>query len=179
MIPKFKIFTILTCFFALAAFTTFSVNWNIDPNYSIKFGGSKAEGTFSGLTGTVVFDPKNISSAKMDVSVAVNTIKTGNSTKDSHAKGSSWFDAEKYPSIQFSSTAFLPEGKNYAVTGNLTLHGVTKKIVIPFQFSETNEKGLFTGNFKVKRKDFGINGNFFGFAVGDDFAIELQVPVSK
>ena len=161
------------------AFVVLSTNWNIDPNYSIKFSGKKAEGTFSGLSGVINFEQNKLQEAKIDVSIDANTIKTGNSTKDSHAKGESWFDVAKYPSIKFESTAIAKSSDGYLATGNLTLHGVSKTVAIPFQFTEQNGKGSFVGSFKVKRKDYNIRGNSFGFLVGDDFDLTLNVPVTK
>ncbi len=164
---------------SLSAFTVANIHWNIDPNYAIKFKGGKAEGTFSDLKGKITFDPADLAHANMDVQVQTATIKTGNSTKDEHAKGSSWFDAAKYPTIRFQSTSFSKSGAGFAVNGDLTLHGVTKAVTIPFQFSSANGKGVFAGNFNIKRKDFGINGNSFGFLVGNDFAIDLRVLVNQ
>ncbi len=59
---------------SLLGFVTFDIGWNLDPNYSIKFASTRAEGTFSGLFGTVVFDKDNLANAKIDVVVDVNTI---------------------------------------------------------------------------------------------------------
>ena len=154
-------------------------NWNLDPNYTIKFAGSKAEGTFTGLAGALAYNPVDLGSASMRVTVDATTIKTGNSLKDRHARGESWFDVAKYPKIYFQSTAFTRVGTGYAVRGDLTLHGVKKPVTIPFQFSQQGDKGVFTGQFKVNRKDFGINGNALGFTVGEVFDVTLRVPVSR
>lgn len=154
-------------------------SWNLDPGYTIRFAGNKAEGTFSGLTGTVAYDPADLGSATMRVTVDATTIKTGNSLKDKHARGDSWFDVAKYPKIYFQSTAFARAGSGYVVRGDLTLHGVRKPVAIPFQFSQQGNKGVFTGQFKVNRKDFGIKGNALGFTVGEEMDVTLRVPVSR
>lgn len=164
---------------AAPAFVLLSAPWNLDPAYSIQFKGTKAEGTFSGLTGRLDFDPAHLPAAKMEVQVGAATIKTGNTLKDGHARGASWFDVAKYPKILFRSTAFSPAGAGYVVRGDLTLHGVTKPVAIPFHFTQQAEKGLFVGQFRVNRKDFGINGNFLGFTVGEEFEVELRVPVAR
>ena len=175
-----KIAAIVAALLVASAFVLLSANWNLDPAYSIRFKGTKAEGTFSGLTGLVVFDPANLAAAKMEVQVAAATIKTGNKIKDGHARGESWFDVARYPEIRFYSTSFSRVGAGgYSVNGDLTMHGIKKPIVIPFQFTQQAGKGLFTGKFRVNRKDFGINGNFFGFTVGDEFDVELRVPVAR
>ncbi len=174
-----KVAAVVAVLLVAPAFVLLSA-WNLDPAYSIQFKGTKAEGTFSGLTGLVVFDPANLPAATMDVQVATATIKTGNKMKDGHARGESWFDVARYPDIRFHSTAFSRVGAGgYSVSGDLTMHGIKKPVIIPFQFTQQAGKGLFTGKLRVNRKDYGINGNFFGFTVGEEFEVELRVPVAR
>lgn len=173
------IFLILTIFTPLTAFTLIISHWNIDPNYAIKFSGSKAEGTFSGLKGTIIFDASDLAASKIDVSVDANTVKTGNDTKNKHARGDSWLDVAKYPVIRFTSSSFSQSVDKIIVTGTLTLHGTKKQIQIPFTFNNTGDKSTFVGDFKINRHDYAIEGNMFGFAVGDEFDITLRIPVSR
>jgi polyisoprenoid-binding protein YceI len=174
-----KLLVITISVVTISAYTILEFNWNIDPNYSIKFKGNKAEGTFSGLTGKINFNPNDLANSLIDVTVEANTIKTGNSTKDGHAKGEDWFNVAKYPLIKFISQSFTKSDNSIVVSGNLELHGTKKQIQIPFNFSEAGMKGLFTGKFKGNRKDYGINGNFFGFTVGKEFEVTLNIPVTK
>jgi polyisoprenoid-binding protein YceI len=164
---------------ATFAFTLFVPAWNIDPNYSVKFSGKKAEGTFSGLKGEIQFDPNQLAKAKFDVTVDVATIKTGTSGKDKHAVNSDWFDAAQYPKIRFTSNSFEAAGSGFVSKGILDLHGVKKEVTIPFQFAKQNGKDVFSGKFNINRKDFGIKGNSFGFLVGDVFEVTLNVPVNR
>ncbi len=161
------------------AFAVLNSSWNIDPNYSIRFNGNKAAGTFSGLRGQIIFTPNELASSLIDVTVDANTIKTGNETKDKHAKGQDWFDVKKYPYIKFTSSSFSKSGDTIIVSGILELHGIKKNVQIPFAFSESGSKANFTGNFKVNRRDYGIKGNFFGFTVGNEFEVKLNIPVTK
>ena len=163
---------------AASAFTLLNANWNIDPNYAIKFSTKKAEGTISGLKGTIVFDPTNLQNALMNVEADASTIKTGSDTKDKHAKGESWLDVAKYPTIRFASTGFTKSVSGYQVTGTLEMHGVKQPVTIPFQFNSASAGGTFMGSFKISRKAFGVKGNFFGFAVGDELDVTLKVPVN-
>lgn len=166
--------------FLLTAFTFSSLfNWTINEDYEVRFKGGGAEGTFSDLKGTIQFDPTNLAGSKMDVSVAVNTISTGNTTKDKHAKGKSWFHAEQYPEIRFTSKSFQTAKEGYEVSGDLVLHGETKTITIPFTFEENEAGGLFKGTFSLNRKDYGIKGPIMGIMVGSEFQVDLKVPVSK
>jgi polyisoprenoid-binding protein YceI len=176
---RFLNFAIAISICGLFAFTFVNINWNIDPNYSIKFSGSQAAGTFTGLRGKTMFNPNNLAASSIDVTVDARTIKTGNATKDDHARGKDWFDVATYPNIRFTSSSFGKSGNFWVVTGILELRGVKKQVQIPFTFSESANKGRFVGSFKVKRKDYGIFGNFFGFTVGSEFDIQLNIPVSR
>ncbi len=168
----------LIAFLALAFTPLYFSNWNISDNYNIRFSGRGADGTFSGLQGSISFDANNLANARMNVSVDVKTISTGNNTKNKHARGDSWFDAERYPKITFRSKQFRAKSEGYEVVGNLTLHGTTKEVTIPFTFTENEQGGLFIGTFTVDRQEYGIEGPLLAFTVGDDFEIELRVPVS-
>ena len=155
-------------------------NWEVTEDYTIYFSGTKAEGTFGGLQGKIAFDPAKVEASKFEVSVDVSTIATGNNTKDKHARGESWFDASSFPRIRFVSNEIKRKGSDsFEAIGELDLKGITKPMSILFSFSQEANAGLFTGTMEVNREDFGIEGNFFGFMVGDEFKVELNVPVKK
>jgi len=166
--------------FTLSAFTSvFISTWAIQSNYVIKFSGSGAEGTFQNLSGKINFDENNLQNSFIDVSVDANTIQTGSETKNNHAKDEDWLDVKKYPKIKFKSDAFNKSGDKYLMTGTLELHGVAKKLIIPFSFLSSENTGMFSGEFAINRKDFGINGPFFGFVAGTEVKIQLKIPVKK
>ena len=170
----------LLAFWGLTAFTSSTFNnWTIDEDYEIRFDARGAKGTFQGLNGIIVFDKNNLQGSKMDVTAEVATISTGNKTKDKHAKGKNWLDAKAYPQISFKSSTFKQLDQAYEVTGELELHGVTKKVTIPFSFEESDLGGTFKGALTLDRKDYGITGPLFGFTVGNEITIELKVPVKK
>ncbi len=169
------------CFITFSAFTTYDyISWNIAKDYEIRFSGSGASGTFGALQGELVFDQNNLAASNMNVSVDVATIETGNNLKNKHARNSDWFNAKKYPKINFRSTAFVKKTNAYEVKGKLTLHGTTKEITIPFTFEETAAGGVFVGGFTINREDYGIDGPWLrGAFVGEEFEIDLRVPVNK
>lgn len=154
-------------------------NWQIENDYEISFSGKKAEGSFSKLSGDIFFDPADITNSFFNVSVAVNTISTGNKTKDKHAIGESWFFESKFPEIQFKSTSIRKLDNKYEMTGDLEIRGITKPITFPFDFIDNESKGEFQGELTVNREAFGIEGNFFSFVVGSDFLVIVKVPVTK
>jgi polyisoprenoid-binding protein YceI len=153
-----------------------SSGWTISSDYAVKFSTKKAEGTFDQLQGTIQFDPSKLSAAKFDVWVATNTIKTGNKTKDKHARGPKWLNAKEHPIISFKSSAFKETDKGYQVNGKLSIHGISKEVSIPFTF--TNQ--VFAGSLMVDRQEYGIEGPFlFGGLVGNKIEINLRVPVTR
>lgn len=176
MRKSLRIASILTIVL-FSSFTNVLFNYTIDSNYSVKFDGGKVAGTFSNLTGTIYFQENNLAQSKIEVEVDVATIKTGSDKMDEHAKKDTWFDAEKFPKIKYKSLSFTKTPEGYSVLGNLTMHGVTKAVSIPFTFKKSNTGGLFEGKFKVNRQDYGIKGNSFGFLVKDLYEVTLKVPV--
>lgn len=161
----------------LSAFTTInSVDWKISNDYSIKFKGKDAEGIFKSFTGDISFDENDLNSSIFSTSVDVSSINTGNGMKNKHAKSDLWFDAEKYPTINFTSSKFSKSKNGYTVEGTLTMHGKKKQIEIPFTFSSNT----FNLNFSVNRMDFGV-GTMEGMSkkVSNEITLEISVPVTK
>lgn len=161
----------------LSAFTTIkSVDWKISDDYSIKFKGKDAEGIFKRMTGDISFDENDLNNSKFSTSVDVSSINTGNGMKNKHAKSDKWFDAEKYPSINFISSKFSKSTNGYQVEGTIEMHGIKKQIIIPFTFSSN----VFKGNFSVNRMDFGV-GTMEGMSkkVSNEIVLEISVPVTK
>lgn len=164
--------------FALLAPTLFiaysATSYKISDDYAVKFATQKAEGTFRGLDGTVVFNEDNLEASSFDVWVETATIATGNKTKDKHARGARWLNADDNPRISFRSGSFEQTGNGYAVTGELSINGRTRTVTIPFTFNDR----VFAGKLSVLRQDYGIEGPFlFGGMVGDEVAVTLRVPV--
>lgn len=175
---KNKAFLLVSITFLLcSAFTILIVsNWQLkDKEYSIKFDTRWAAGTMQGLKGSISFDEKSLEKSAFDVSIDVNTINTGNSLKDKHAKDDGFFNAEKYPTIKFKSIKIEKLNANYQVNGNLTIKEITKNITIPFAFENKGNEGNFKGNFSINRSEYNLNK----MGVGEVIKIELVVPVKK
>jgi polyisoprenoid-binding protein YceI len=156
-----------------------SSTWTIAPNYVVKFKDGNVEGTFSALKGAINFDENDLQNSKMEIELEVSTIKTGNATMEEHATSKGWFDAATYPKITFNSTGFAKKPNGYAVQGDLVMHGTKKSVSIPFTFVKEGGVPTFKGSFKVNRKDYGINGTFMQFMVGNEVTIDLKVPVKE
>lgn len=126
----------------------------------------------------ITFDPNDLSKTVINVSLDASTIETGNTTKNKHARSENWFFVEQFPVIQFKSTKVIETGNGYLMKGELELRGIQKEVLIPFMFTDQGEIAQFQGTLKVNRKDFGIEGNFMEFLVGEDFEVDIRVPVA-
>src|SRR3954469_6588328 len=114
-----------------------ATTWNIDPAhtssaFSVKHMMiSNVKGQFGNTTGTVDLDDKDLTKSSVNVSIDSATIDTGNADRDKDVKSEKFFDVAKYPTITFKSTKIAKKGKDhYTVTGDLTMHGVTKPVVL-------------------------------------------------
>jgi polyisoprenoid-binding protein YceI len=158
-----------------SAFTVLKTqDWKIADNYSIKFDGGDPSGQFGGLKGTVSFDPNDLANSKFDATIDVSTINTGNGMKNTHAKSEKWFDADKYPTIQFTSSAITKSATGYEAKGTLSMHGVQKEVVIPFTFDDN----IFKGTMTVNRLDYNINTAEPAHGAST-FKVDITVPVTK
>ncbi|MEM6522333.1 MAG: YceI family protein [Bacteroidota bacterium] len=153
--------------------------WKITDDYTIKFAGTKAEGTFSGLSGQIQFDPDKLNDSKFDVELEVATISTGNKTKDKHARGASWFNAQDFPKIYFVSKKIRALQVGFEAIGDLRIKDVKKEVVLSFSYFDEGNKAMFEGEMKVNREEYNIEGNLFSFMVGEEFDVTIQLTASK
>jgi polyisoprenoid-binding protein YceI len=152
---------------------------------------SNVRGEFANTSGTVDFDGKDPTKAKVDATIDVNSINTREPKRDEHLKGADFFDAAKYPSIRFVSKKIkkIAAGK-YKMTGNLTLHGVTKEVTLdvdglgkPIKDPRGMERLGATATTKINRKEFGLSYNAAletgGVVIGEEVGITLDVELVK
>jgi polyisoprenoid-binding protein YceI len=146
---------------------------------------SNVKGTFPKLSGTLLLDEKNMNKSSVDITIDAASIDTNNSKRDEHLRGTDFFDVAKFPTITFKSSSVLKTTEGYAMTGDLTMKGVTKTVTIPFVLSGPMAHPmapLFVvgagGTLTVNRRDFGID---YGPAalISDEVAIDLQVEFNR
>lgn len=166
-------------------------NYALDSSHTLvrftvdHFGISEFFGTLPGASGTLSLDPKNLASAKLDVSVPVASVSTTNKTLDEELVGAEWFDAAQYPTMRFVSTKVVKTGASTAdVTGNLTLHGVTKPVTLKASFKAANVnpmKKVYTLGFNavgtIKRTEFGVTK--YAPLVSDETQIAITAAFEK
>ena len=129
-------------------------------HFVIKNFGIKTGGDLSKIKGEIIFFTTDLSACRFNVTIDPSTIDTDNGSRDSHLKGSEYFDVEKFPEITITSTKIDKTNKTeagyYYFTGTLSMHGITKEIAFPFKAEKTNDTYLFTGEFEIDRLDYGI-----------------------
>ncbi|MEP7131800.1 MAG: YceI family protein [Acidobacteriota bacterium] len=151
---------------------------------------SKVEGRFREFEGSATLDRQNPPASRVDLTIQAASIDTGADNRDKHLKSADFFDAEKFPTITFKSTKVTPKGKDaYDVTGDFTMHGVTKSITIPVRHGgflkagKVEKAGFEVASFSIERKDYGITWNRAvdagGVMLGDDVEINIQVEANK
>jgi polyisoprenoid-binding protein YceI len=152
---------------------------------------ANVKGEFDKVSGTVVFDPANPSASSVEASIDVATISTRDEQRDAHLKSPDFFDVEKYPAITFKSKKVASAGgDSFNVTGDLTIHGVTKEVSLDVE-ELTDEAKDPWGNLRrgaaaktrINRRDFGMNFNMAldtgGFMVGEDVDLTIDVEMIR
>lgn len=141
------------------------------------FGAGFVYGTFAGPTGTASYDASDLTKTTFDMSVDTTTVDTRNSARNKDLSGPDFFDVKQFPTMTFKSTSVSKTGDNKMdVTGDLTLHGVTKSITVPMEMtgSGAGMRGETRTGF---RADFTINRTDFGMTADPEPAIGNQVHV--
>jgi polyisoprenoid-binding protein YceI len=152
---------------------------------------TNVRGTFSGVTGTVVYDAEKPSETAIDASIDVSTVKTNDEKRDGHLKSPDFFDVGQYPVITFKSKRVeSASDTEQKVVGDLTLHGVTKEVTLTVDEISGEAKDPW-GNTKIgatvkgklKRSDFGLTWNApletGGVLVGDEVKMEFDLQFLK
>jgi polyisoprenoid-binding protein YceI len=172
-------------------------NWQIDPahssaQFSVRHMAiSTVRGAFSKVTGSVVFDDKDISKSTIDVTIDANSVDTRVPDRDNDLRSEKFFDVAHYPSITFKSKKVeqVAPGK-LKVSGDLTIRGTTKEVVldvegptVPMKDPWGNTRVAANATTKINRQDFGVKWNATldngGVVVGDDVSIVIDVELVK
>lgn len=161
----------------LISLTSYSQGWKILESHNVAFSNKDVSGTFDDINGTIVFDPANLTTAKLNFKLKVESINTGNGLQNKHARGDEWFHAEKYPYIEFESTKIEKTEAGFKAIGKLEMHGVKKEVTIPFTFSKKGNKGTFIAKFNVSRSEYNVGKK--GNDVADLLKITATLPVQK
>lgn len=143
---------------------------------------SWTHGRFNDVAGTFTIDAGDPAKSSFTMTMKTQSIDTGNKARDQHLTGPDFFNAKQYPTIAFKSTSVKPGKDGYEVTGDMTMHGVTKPITFALTGGKTAEmQGMkrigFSTDFAIKRSDFGISKFLEG--VGDEVFISVSFEGTK
>jgi polyisoprenoid-binding protein YceI len=171
------------------------MTWQIDATHSqVVFAVrhmviSTVRGHFTAIRGTLEFDEAHPENASVEAEADVASIDTRDKNRDAHLLSPDFFDAQKYPIISFKSTKVERAGNDYKVTGDLTMHGVTRPVVFDVEYGGTikDPYGLLrTGlnaHTKISRRDWGLTTNQLletgGAVIGDEVKIEMELEAVR
>lgn len=164
--------------------------YKVDPahsaiGFSVRHFVSNVPGHFRDFDGMIHYDKDKPAASKVEFTVKAASIDTANGDRDNHLRSADFFDVEKFPTLSFTSTGVKPvDADTLEVTGDLTIHGVTKQVTIPVEVLGTmatprGEKAGFETSFTVNRKDYGVIWNRVldagGTVLGEDVKVHIAI----
>ncbi|HET8772604.1 MAG TPA: YceI family protein [Thermoanaerobaculia bacterium] len=168
--------------------------WTVDKghstaNFKIRHFTANVIGAFNDFDGTVTMDRENPAKSSVEFTIQAASIDTNSENRDKHLRSADFFETDKFPTIAFKSTSVAPKGKEaFDVTGDLTMHGVTKRVTLPVTFggfakTQRGEKAGFEVETTLNRKDYGIVWNRAldegGFMLSDDVKVTINLEMNK
>jgi polyisoprenoid-binding protein YceI len=169
--------------------------WKIDSSHSlVEFSVrhmmiTTVKGRFAEVEGSIELDEANHTNSSVDVQISAASIDTRSGDRDAHLRSADFLDAENHPYLTFRSSKVEQDGDEYKVTGDLTIRGVTRQVVLDTELTGfgTTPYGAkvagFSAKTKINRKDYGLNWNVGleagGVLVGDEVKISLEIQASQ
>ena len=159
-----------------------------DASFQVRHFVSNVRGRFTDFSGTIVADAAKPEASTVELTIKTASIDTDQPNRDKHLQSADFFDVEKFPEITFKSTSVKAAGKNkFDVTGNLTMHGVTRQVTLPVTYlgsvgAGKDAKHGFETTTTINRKDFGIVWNKAldngGYMLGDDVTVDINIEAA-
>jgi polyisoprenoid-binding protein YceI len=166
--------------------------WVSDPNHSeidfsiVHMSVSKVHGRFGNVKATIVYNQADVTKSTVTATIGVGTVDTGVDARDQDLKSTDFFNVDAMPTATFSSTSVAKNGNHLTVTGNLTLHGVTKPVVLDVvgpNGSMTDPVGHvhtgFSATTTIDRTAFGIGTRFPAALLGDEITLDIELEVVR
>lgn len=189
-------YAVLCLLFASLTAAAQTSSWNIDPNHTAAhftvrhMGLSNVTGTFDKVSGTAQMDEKDFTKSSVDAVIDVTSVDTRVQMRDNDLRSDHFFDVAKYPTMEFKSKHIEKQGDGYKMIGDLTMHGVTKEVVLNMDEpsaimtdSHGNSHRGFSAGGTINRKDWGMTYNNLlqsGEAVvGDTIKIQIDAELVK
>jgi polyisoprenoid-binding protein YceI len=147
---------------------------------------SNVHGRFGKVAATLLYDPTDVTKSNITATIDVSTVDTGEEARNNHLKTPDFFDLSQFPTATFKSTGVTKSGNGLAVAGNLSLHGVTRPVVLnvegptgPVQGMDKKQHSGFSATTVISRSAFGIGPKFPPSIVGDEVKLSLDLDVAK
>ena len=169
-------------------------SWTVDKGHStatfkIRHFTANVVGQFRDFDATINLDRANPAKSSVEFTIQATSVDTNSENRDKHLRSPDFFEVEKFPTITFKSSAIAAKGKDaFAVTGDLTMHGVTKRVTLPVTFggflkTKRGEKAGFEVETVLNRKDYEITWNRAldegGFMLSDDVKVTINLELNK
>jgi polyisoprenoid-binding protein YceI len=147
---------------------------------------SNVRGHFGNIGGTITLNESDITKSAVNVTIDMSTVSTGVAPRDGDLKSPNFFDVAQFPTANFVSTGIAKNGKSLSVTGDLTLHGVTKPVVLQVEGPTGPVPGMdkkphsgFSATTTISRTAFGIASKYPAAVVGDEVKLTIDLDVAK
>ena len=147
---------------------------------------SKVHGRFGKVAATLAYNEADVTKSTVTATIGVATVDTGVEQRDTHLKSADFFAVESFPTATFTSTSVVKNGSKLTITGDLTLHGVTKPVVLeaegpigPVPGMDHKPHAGFSATTTISRSAFGIGSKFPPAMVGDEVKLEIELDVVK
>ena len=184
--------TLMVAFASISMATEFTIDTSHSHvNFKVKhLAISTVSGRFTDFSGSFRFDPENIGDSSGSVTINVASVDTDIADRDNHLRSPDFFDVAQYPAMTFASTGVtVVDSRNFKLTGNLTLHGVTRPITLDVEYGGMvkdpwgNTRIAFTAEGRLSRQKFGLTWNKVletgGLVVGDDIRIIIEIEAIR
>lgn len=190
---RFAPLALATALLATSSFAADSYTFDkahTEASFQVRHMLTKVRGRFADFTGTVKLDPAKPEASSVEFTIKAASIVTGDEKRDQHLKSPDFFDVEKFPELTFKSSAVKATGKDaYAVTGTLTIHGVSKEVTLPVTFLGFvktpwgDERAGFETGIKLNRTEYGLLWNKAleagGLLVGEEVEVAVNIEAVK
>jgi polyisoprenoid-binding protein YceI len=147
---------------------------------------SNVHGKFGRTAATLVYNQADVTKSTVKATIDISAVDTGEDARNNHLKTPDFFDLAQYSTATFVSTSVAKSGNGLAVTGNLTLHGVTKPVVLavegptgPVEGMDHKQHAGFSATTTISRTAFGIGTKFPAAVLGDEVKLSIDLDVAK
>lgn len=142
--------------------------------FKIKNAGLTVDGTFDKVSATITYSPQKVFSSQFYGEINVASISTGINLRDNHLKKEDYFDVQRFPLIKFKSTVVSKNEKGRLnVIGDLTIKGITKKVMLDVSVAENGNQFVFNTSIKLNRRDFEVGGS--SWTLSDELVANIQI----